>query len=473
MNTPQKRKYLSTFQLIMIAIVSVDSLRNLPIGAQYGLSLVTFYILAGLAFFLPLTFVASQLAKRFPNVGGSYVWVEAAFGKKSGYLSIWLQWTYNIIWYPTIFAFISSTLASLIDPDLANNRWFILTTCICFFWLLTFLHSYGVKAIAWISTTSAIIGTLFPMLLITALAIYWVASGTPSATPLAATALLPSKETLKDIAYFSNILFSLVGIEVIAMHAGNVANPQKSYPRALIISAFIILITLVLSSLALCIVIPPGKIMLLSGVMDVFALFFAAHHFPLGTKIIGWCIVIGSLGIASSWMIGIARGLHVALTKSKLPKTLHKLNKHEVPVNILYLQGLVYTLLLSAFLLLPNVNNSYWLLSALASQFSLLYYVLLFSAAFKLFRGSPSRNQRREDDSSPAMKTPRTILGILLPASGSIISLAGIIVGFIPPSNIPAGNILQYKLFMLAGLIIFCLLPFLFLRKIHLVNSTS
>ncbi len=449
----QTKKWFSTLQLIMLAVISVDSLRNLPIGAQYGLSLVTFYLIAGVAFFLPLTWIASQLATRFPVTGGSYVWVEAAFGKPFGRLSIWLQWSYNIIWYPTIFAFISSTLASLVYPDLENNRWFILITCICLFWLITSIHTHGVRAIAWISTIGAVIGTLLPMFLIICLACYWLFAGSPSATTLSFSGLIPDKNAFKDIAYFSNILFSLVGIEVIAMHAGNVQNPQKSYPRALIVSAFVILVSLILSSLALCIVMPPAKIMLLSGIMDVFKLFFSTYNFPYGAQITGWCIIIGGLGIASSWMISIARGLHTAFVSGNASKTLQKLNKNDMPLNILYFQGIIYTVLLSAFILLPNINNSYWLLSALASQFSMLYYILLFSAAFKLFR--PMRQDGKIN----------SLFAILLPISGGIMSLAGILVGFIPPSNVSADHILQYELFMISGVLIFCILPLIIIKN--------
>lgn len=457
-DTPNKR-YLGVFQLVMFAIVSVDSLRNLPIGAQYGLSLVTCYVFAGIAFFLPLAWTASQLAVKFPNVGGSYLWVEAAFGKTVGYLSIWLQWSYNIIWYPTIFAFISSTIASLIHPDLEQNTWFILITCVSLFWFITYIHSYGLRASSWVSTISAIVGTLLPMLLIMGLAIYWLLSGHPSATPLTLQGLIPDTTMLKNSAYFSNILFSLLGLEVIAVHAGNVIHPKTMYPRSFLISAIIILSTLIFSSLALCIVIPFGNISLLSGIMDVFTLFLAKQP-RIELILVGWCIVVGGLGIASSWMIGLARGLHVALTSTNAPRRLLALNKNNVPIYVMCFQGIIYTLLLSAFLLLPNVNSSYWLLSVISAQFALLYYVLLFSAAIKLFQSIPQTKWRRW-------------LGMVLPSSAMVVSVIGIGVGFIPPTMIEPDKVLQYELFMIISLIIFCLIPFLIFRKKHTQGTSK
>lgn len=450
----ESKKSLGLFQLVMIAIVSVDSLRNLPIGAQYGLSLVSFYIFAAMTFFLPLTWIASQLSVRFPNTGGSYLWVEAAFGKTFGYLSIFLQWTYNIIWYPTIFAFVSSTMISLVYPDLANNRWFILISCTALFWLITFIHSFGLRASSWISLVSTMLGTLFPMLVIIVCAVYWLLSGKPSATPLTLNGLLPDTNAMHNLAYFSNILFSLLGIEVIAMHAGNVKNPDKNFPGAFMISAAVILSTLILSSLALCIVVPAGKIMLLSGIIDVVKTFFANYELTLWPAIIGWCIVLGGFGVASSWMIALARGLGVALTSTNVPNVLKKLNHQGVPVNVLCFQGCVYTILLSAFILLPNVNSSYWLLSALSAQFALIYYIILFSAAFKLLRS----------DASSVLKK---ILGTVLPFSAGIVSFVGIAVGFLPPANVASANIVEYELFMVLSLFVFCVFPFLVLKKKH------
>lgn len=447
------KKCLGLFQLVMIAIISVDSLRNLPIVAQYGLPLVTFFIFAGVAFFFPLAWVSSQLAVRFPQVGGSYLWVEAAFGKTFGYLSIWLQWVYNIIWYPTIFAFISSIIATLIYPPLNNNIWFILITCTSLFWLMTFFHSLGIRISGWISTVSALVGTLLPMMLMIGLTAHWLMSGSPSAITFTMHNLLPNSETYKNLAYFSNFLFSLLGIEVIAMHASNVAHPERIYPRALWISAPLILLSLVLSSLALCISVPPQQIGLMSGIMDVFELFFT-NHFPVGTVLIGWCIVIGGLGIASSWMISLARGLQVAFQATDAPKILQKLNKNGVPVNVLIFQGIIYTMLLSAFLLLPNVNNSYWLLSALTAQFALLYYILLFCAAIKLLR-------------SQTQSSWRQLTSFVIPTIAGVTCVIGILAGFLPPSGIKENSILLYEFFMIGSLVVFCIIPFFILRNKH------
>ena|SRR3990167_4254965 len=98
----------------MINIIAVDSLRSLPFSAEYGFSLVFYYIIAGLVFFLPIAFVAAELATGWPNRGGVYVWGRETFGERWSFVVIWLQWIYNVVWYPTIIIILASlVLASL------------------------------------------------------------------------------------------------------------------------------------------------------------------------------------------------------------------------------------------------------------------------------------------------------------------------------------------------------------------------
>lgn len=385
----QNTSKLGVTALVMMAIISVDSLRNLPIAAQFGASLVSFYALAGLGFFFPLAWISSKLASQYPKTGGSYIWIREAFGHQWGHFAICLQWLYNMIWYPTIFAFITATIAMLIGKQVDQHKWFIFLLSLALFWLMTAIHSLGIRFSKWVNMSSAIIGTLLPMTIIISLALYWLFTGHHSATPLTWQALIPTFHDMKNIGFFSNVLFSLLGLEVIAVYAANVQQPERVYPKAITLSAALILLTLTFSSLALCIIMPVEKITVITGLIDMLQLFFAAFHMQNMGVWIGLCIIIGGLGIASSWMLGLAKSLHVSLTSIALaPQWLQKVNRHQAPIGILCMQAVLYTLLLSAFLFVPSLNRSYWILSAATAQFALLYYIILFCAAFRLLRGS-------------------------------------------------------------------------------------
>ena len=117
----EKATSLTLFSLVMITIGSVDSIRNLPATALFGSSLIFFFCLAAICFLIPCALVSAELASSWAKQGGVYIWVKEAFGQRFGFLAIWFQWIENVIWYPTILAFVAGTLGYLISPDLGHH----------------------------------------------------------------------------------------------------------------------------------------------------------------------------------------------------------------------------------------------------------------------------------------------------------------------------------------------------------------
>ena len=116
------KKKLSLFALVMMNVAAIDSLRILPVSAEYGLSLIFYYVLAALLFFVPTALVSAELSTGWPETGAMYIWVREAFGRKFGFMIIWVQWISNIAWFPTIMSFIAATIFYCIDPNLVNNK---------------------------------------------------------------------------------------------------------------------------------------------------------------------------------------------------------------------------------------------------------------------------------------------------------------------------------------------------------------
>src|SRR3990167_7253158 len=105
-NHSSSRRVLSVFSLVMINVIAVDSIRTLPMAASYGALLITLYLIAALAFFIPTALITAELATTWPEKGGIYTWVKLAFGPKWGLCVVYLQWIYNVVWYPTILTLI-------------------------------------------------------------------------------------------------------------------------------------------------------------------------------------------------------------------------------------------------------------------------------------------------------------------------------------------------------------------------------
>ena len=101
---------IGTFALTLLITGSIDSIRNLPATALFGSTLIFFFIFAALFFLIPSALISAELAANVSE-GGVYQWAKRAFGEKTGFLVIWLQWINVVVWLPTILSFIAATAA--------------------------------------------------------------------------------------------------------------------------------------------------------------------------------------------------------------------------------------------------------------------------------------------------------------------------------------------------------------------------
>lgn len=453
----QGKKVLSVFSLVMINVIAVDSLRTLPMSAKLGLSLVFYYVLAALVFFIPVALVAAEMATAFPNRGGIYVWVREAFGRRAGFITIWLQWIYNVVWYPTILAFIAATLSYLIAPGLGTDKTYLLVTTLILFWLFTLLNSFGMRVSSIVSIIGASLGTILPIIGIIILGIIWMVQGRPIVVnyPMA---WIPDFRDIASLALFSGVLFGLIGMEMSAVHAEEVKNPQKDYPKALFYSTFIILLTLSMGSLSIVIVVPNDSLSVISGFIDAYAVFFNSYNLHWMTYVIAVLIVLGGLSGVSAWIIGPTKGLLVSAQDGSLPKWFAKVNKHGAPVTILIVQGIIFSILSTIFILLDSINAAYWILSDLSAQMALLVYIFMFSAAIKLRYSHPHIHR--------GYKIPGgNWVMWLVSGLGLTCCVMAMLIGFVPPSQIPIGNTVFFEGFLAAGLFIFVILPWAFAKK--------
>lgn len=451
------KKVLSVFSLVMINVIAVDSLRTLPITAKLGLSLVSYYLVAAFAFFIPVALVAAELATAYPNTGGIYIWVREAFGRRAAFITIWLQWIYNVVWYPTILAFIAATLAYLFAPELANNRYYLWFTIVGLFWLFTLLNCFGMRVSSLISILGATVGTILPMAGITVLGLIWLVQGRPIQITHATT-WLPDFSSLGNLSLFSAVLFGLLGMEMSAIHAEEVKNPQRDYPRALAYSTIIIFSTLVLGSLAIVIVVPNDALSVVSGFIDAYAIFFNAYHLPWMTVVTAGLIILGGVSSLAAWIIGPTKGLLVSAHDGCLPRQFSHMNRHGAPTVILMTQGVIFTLLSTVIIFVDSINAAYWILSDLCAQLALLAYMFMFVAAIKLRYSRP--NQHR------AYKIPGGNWGMWIVAgTGLLCCLLTILVGFVPPTQIPIENITFFETFLVGGILLFVLVPWCLAKK--------
>lgn len=455
---PNSKRVLSVFSLVMINVIAVDSLRTLPLSAKFGSNLVFYYVLLAFLFFIPVALVTAELATTWPKNGGIYVWVREAFGHGVGFLVIWLQWVYNLVWYPAILATIALIIAYLIDPIAEVSPWITVGIVLVVFWLSTLANFFGMQVSGLISSVCSLIGTIVPMFGIICLGIWWVVTkhGEPQIA-LTWEAIIPQIDSISDLALVTTIIFGLMGLEMSAVHAQEVKNPKHDYPRALTYSSIIIVLTLLLGSLSVALVVPNYDLNIVTGVIQAFHYFCIELHAPWLLPGIAIAIIIGAIGSIAAWIIGPTKGLLVAAQEDNLPKMFARTNSAGVPVAILLLQGVIVSLLSLLYILLPTIETAYLILTQLTAILALLMYVLMFIAAITL--------RYKKPDTPRPYKIPFGNLGIwVIGTIGALCSFIAMCLGFVPPSQVLVGDPVLYQLLLVCGVALFCL-PAAFIHK--------
>lgn len=448
----QNTRALGIFSLAMITAVSVDSVRNLPATALFGSSLIFFFILGAIFFLLPCALVSAELSSTSTETGGIYSWVKNAFGPQAGVFAIWMQWIENVVWYPTILSFVAGTIGFLISPALANSKVFLISVILVAFWGATIINFFGIKSSAAFSNFCAVTGLLLPMALIIGLGAVWIFSGQPLQIHFAQHDLLPNLNDSQVWVALTGIILSFCGMEIATVHARDVKDSQRSYPRAMLMATLIIVVTLVCGSLAIAIVLPEKQISLVAGIMEAFQVFFAAYHLTWILPWVALTLVIGGMGSVSNWIIAPTRGLMLAAKDGYLPRHFARENSFGAPKALLVYQALIVTVISMVFLLLPSVNASYWLLTALAAQLYMLMYILMFAAAIRLRKNSAARR--------PGFQIPGGKAGLwTVNGAGILGSIVTFIIGFVPPSNIQTGGVFFYETLLVIGLIVMSVPP--------------
>lgn len=432
-------KKISFFSLVMLIVASIDSIRNLPSSALFGSALIFFFIISALVFLIPTSLVAAELTAIFPEKGGVYHWVNRAFGDKWAMVAIWMQWINTMVWYPTILSFIAGTAAYLIDPDLVQHKGYLVCSILTIFWTVTLVNFFGLRFSTKINNFCGLTGMMFPMILLIVLGGIWVFSGRPLQISIHMDTLIPSLSNSTNWISLVAIMASFLGMELAGVHVNDIKNPQKNFPKALLLSCLFILVTMVLGSLSIAFVLPQDQINLVSGVMQVFSNFLSVFNMVWLIPVLAVLIVIGSIGGIINWLISPAKGLLHAAEFGFLPAFFMKKNAHQVPANILFTQAILVSFFCFLFLLVPSVNSFYWFLTALSTELYMIMYILMFLSAIRL--------HHRYENRPKVFKIPGGTMGLWTVCILGIIGcLATITVTFFPPENIEIGSKMRYVL---------------------------
>ena len=451
---------LGVFTLAIMNVTAVVSLRGLPAEAEYGLSSAFYYLFAAIVFLIPTSLVAAELAAMFQDKqGGVFRWVGEAYGKKWGFLAIFLQWVESTIWYPTVLTFGAVALAFIgtndaHDMSLASNRYYSLAVVLIIYWLATFISLKGMGWVGKVAKVGGMVGTIIPAGLLMVLAVIYLASGGQSQMNFDGN-FFPDFSNFDNLVLASSIFLFYAGMEMGGIHVKDMENPAKNYPKAVFIGAAITVAIFVLGTFALGIIIPEKDINLTQSLLVGFDNYFKYVHASWLSPIIAVALAFGVLAGVLTWVAGPSKGIFAVGKAGYMPPFFQKTNKLGVQKNILFVQGIAVTVLSLLFVVMPSVQSFYQILSQLTVILYLIMYLLMFSGAIALRYKMKKLNR--------PFRIGKSGNGLMwfIGGLGFCGSLLAFILSFIPPSQISTGSNTVWFSVLIIGALIVVVAPFI------------
>lgn len=455
---PAPQKLLGIFALAMINVAAVLSIRNFPSMAMYGWECIGWYIIGTVIFLIPLSLAGAELATMLADKGGGvYAWCKEAFGEKGGFIAIFCEWSNNLVWFPTVLAFIASTLAFAISPELGSNAIYLFVVMMIAFWGTTAIAYFGENVSSKFQNYGVILGSIIPSVLIIGLGVYWVVSGGAIVLPPFSLGEIVPTFDLSTLPFFATVILLFAGMEMAGFHALETRNPGTDYPKAMAISAVIIFFCTVMATLAIAFVIPADQLNLAAGVMQAIQYFFTALNIPGAIAPMAVLIAIGGVVSLAAWLIGPALGLGVVAQEGNMPPLFNRTNKYGSPVAVLFIQALIGTFISLLYVFLPSVNQAYWILSAMTVELLCIVYLLVFAALIKLRYSKP--------DAPRPFKIPGGMAGIwLIGGMGAFGVIFAFIVGLMPTGDFSSSEAVSYVAGVLLGTFLLAVPPLIFLK---------
>ncbi|GJM44735.1 MAG: amino acid permease [Gemmatimonadota bacterium] len=269
-------------------------------------AVITFLISALLCTLLVLCF--AEVGSRFRGTGGPMLYSQAAFGPLVGFVVGWLTWVIRVTSWGALANALVSAAASLV-PAAAGHSFLIITVLIAG---LAAINVLGVSMGARV-TNFFTAAKLIPIVVFLAVGVFHLRADlfTPFA-PHGLSAVAPS--TLV-------ILYAFVGFEVLTVPAGEMRDPQRSVPRALIL-VMAIVTGVYLLLWAVC----AGTLPTLAGSENPVAEAATLFLGPAGGRLVALGILVSVLGINAGSALVAPRCLFALADQGYLPRSLARLH---------------------------------------------------------------------------------------------------------------------------------------------------
>jgi amino acid transporter len=394
---PRFIRALGLRDVVLMNIVAVVGMRWIARGARTGPASVTLWVLAWIAFFVPLAIAVSALARKYPEQGGVYAWVRRAFGQGHGFICGWCLWVNNLFYFPSLLLFGAANFAAIGGADwaaLGAARWYSVAFVLAGIWIAAGINIVGLQWGKWLQNAGTL-GVWIPIgLLIGCGALALGRFG--SATAFTAESMVPRGDLLETVALWSAMCFAFSGFEITSLIGQEIKDPERTIPRGVFIAGAITTVVYVAGSASVLVAVPVSSLKELSGITDAVQLVAGRVGLTGLGALTGALLALNALAGTASWTAGAARVPFAAGVDTAMPKAFAKLHpRYRTPHVALIVQSIAASAIFlgSVFFSVAgrstSIQEAYDILVNLTILIYFVPYLYLFAAQIRLLPDSP------------------------------------------------------------------------------------
>ncbi len=225
--------------------------------AGYGRALLLLLFIP-LVWSLPTSLMVGELASSIPEEGGFYAWVRRALGEFWGFQEAWLSLAasvFDMAIYPVTFELYLGQLAPALTAGYRGLLWKLAVVAACTVWNLRGAKAVGRGSVLLATALMSPFVILIGFGLWRGFVLHAAGGGLGALSPHAA-----GSDTPDMAGAISVCLWNYMGWDNASTVAQEVDNPQRTYPRAMLIAAALVAATYILPLAAVAIAgIPAGQ----------------------------------------------------------------------------------------------------------------------------------------------------------------------------------------------------------------------
>ena len=373
----ERKKVLGFRDLVLLSFCAMFGVEAIATSAAIGPSAVFWWLLCIIGYFLPFGLIAAELGSTYPQQGGIYVWVKKALGRRWSARNIWYYWICLPVWLPAIYIAISDIIGHMFFPGI--TLWQEITISVVLIWIAVGINLCPLNASKWIPNIGSMAQFFIVIGMIVTAVLFFLKNG-HFANEISLRSIMPNLNAA--IVYIPVILYNLQGCELISSAAGEMRDPERDVPRAVILSALVVAAIYMVTTFTVWVVIPIKDINVASGVLHIFMNAFGDHSMKsFITIVIGLLMSIAFFSGIIAWNLGQNRTVAEAANNGELPKILGKMNKSMAPLGASIVSGIISTVVIIIYgLIAKNAAELFWHIISFSLIIGLFSYLMLFPA---------------------------------------------------------------------------------------------